>query len=313
MSRRPFLFLFVVVLLGGCGGKGAAPGGKLGSTVDADPLSLLPGSAVVVANLDARAMYASASVGATLASFAESLVPLGADTGFLASRDVDRVAAGAYAANEPDVAVVLTGRFDVDKIAGATKTKTGRAMVRGTYAGFVTSTAGALTVAPLTARTLVAGTSERVHRVLDRIQQGKLERSMPTWAAATLDSAGAQFAVAADFSKQPIASATLGSINLAWIKGLKAVRAIGDFDSPGVNVAATLTYPDPSGADAAADGIRLIGGLQKLLAPLLFGANLQNLRASASGTDVSCKFAIDDQSLRALLALASRYAHLPSP
>jgi hypothetical protein len=313
MSRRPFLLFFVVALLGGCGSKGAAPGGKLGSTVDADPLSLLPGSAIVVANLDARAMYASASVGATLASFAESLVPLGADTGFLASRDVDRVAASAYAANEPDVAVVLTGRFDVDKIAGATKTKTGGAMVHGTYAGFVTSTAGALTVAPLTARTLVAGTSERVHRVLDRVQQGRLERSMPPWAAATLDSPGAQFAVAADFSTQPIASATIGSINLAWIKGLKAVRAIGDFDPPGVNVAATLTYPDPAGADAAADGMRFIGGWQKLLAPLLFGANLQNLQAGASGTDVSCKFAIDDQSLRALLALASRYGHSPHP
>ncbi len=299
--------------MAGCGGKGAASGSDAAATIDADPLALLPGSALVVANLDARAMYASASAGATLASFADSLVPLGADTGFVASRDVDRVAAGAYTANDADLAVVLVGRFDVDKIAAATKTKTGGAMVRGTYAGFVTNTAGALTLAPLTPRTLVAGTNERVHRVLDRIQQGKLERSMPPWVVATLESAGAQFAVAADFSTQPIASASIGSLNLAWLKGMKAVRTIGDFDSPGVNVAATLTYTDASEAAAAADGMRLIGGWQKLLAPLLFGAKLQNLQANAAGTDVSCKFAIDDGSLRALLALATRYAHPPSP
>ena len=226
-------------------------------------------------------MYASGSVGATISSFTDSWIPIGADAGFVASRDVDRVVASAYAANEADVAVVLVGRFDVDRIAAATKTKTGGAMVRGIYAGFTTTTAGALTIAPLTSRTLVTGTNERVHRVLDRVQQGKLERSMPPWAIATLDSAGAQFAIAADFSTQPIASATLGSINLAWLKGLKVVRAIGDFDSPGVNVAATLTYADESGAAAAADGMRLIGGWQKLLAPLLFGAKLQNLQAGA--------------------------------
>jgi hypothetical protein len=80
-----------------------------------------------------------------------------------------------------------------------------------------------------------------------------------------------------------------------------------------LNVAATLTYPDSTGAEAAADGMRLIGGWQKLLAPLLFGAKLQNLQAGASGTDATCKFAIDDQSLRALLALAARYGHLPAP
>lgn len=313
MSRRPFLIFFVLVMMAACGGKGAASGNSAASTIDADPLSLLPASALAVANLDARAMYASGSVGATISSFTDSWIPLGADAGFVASRDVDRVVASAYAASAADVAVVLVGRFDVERIGAATKTKTGGAMVRGTYAGFTTTTAGALTIAPLTPRTLVAGTNERVHRVLDRVQQGKLERSMPPWAVATLDSAGAQFAIAADFSTQPIASATLGSINLAWLKGLKAVRAIGDFDSPGVNVAATLTYADESGAAAAADGMRLIGGWQKLLAPLLFGAKLQNLQAGASGTDVSCKFAVDDQSLRALLALAARYAHPASP
>ncbi len=297
--------------MAGCGGKGAAAA-RAESAIDADPLSLLPGSALVIASVDAHAMYAG-SVGATIASFTDPWIPLGPDAGFQASRDVDRVTASAYASNEPDVAVVLVGRFDVDKISSATKTKTGGAMVRGTYAGFPTNTAGTLTIAPLTARTLVAGTTERVHRVLDRVQQGKLERSMPPWVVSTLNSAGAEFAIAADLAAQPMGSATIGSVNLAWLKGLKAVRAIGDFDPPGVNAAATLTYADESEAEAAADGMRLIGGWQKLLAPLLFGAKIQNLQVGAAGTDVSCKFAVDDASLRAILTLATRYAHPPSP
>ncbi len=311
MSRRPLLLLFLVTVIAACGGKGAASGAA-NSSVDTDPLSLFPGSALVIASVDAHAMYAG-SAGATIASFADPWVPLGPNAGFQASRDLDRVMASAYASNEPDVAVVLVGRFDVDKIAAATKTKAGKDMVRGTYAGFATNTAGTMTIVPLTPRTVVAGTTERVHRVLDRIQQGKLERSMPPWVVSTLNSEGAQFAVAADLSTQPMGSATLGSVNLAWLNGLKVIRAIGDFDSPGVNVAATLTYADEPGAAAAADGMRLIGGWQKLLAPLLFGAKLQNLQVGTSGTDVSCKFAIDDPSLRALLTLATRYTHPPSP
>ena len=310
MSRR-FLLLLVVSLFG-CGGKGAASGADAKSAADADPLALLPPSAIVVASLDAHAMYASGSVGSTLASFTDSLVPLGPDAGFLASRDVDRVVVSAYAGTSADVAVVLSGRFDVDKVAAAAKTKSGAPIVRGTYAGFATDVVGAITIAPLTSKTLVAGTSERVHRVLDRLGAGPLARSIPPWVAETLGTPGAQFAVTADFATQPIASATLGSISLSWLKGLQVVRAIGDFDAPGINVAGTLTYGDATQAQGATDGMRFIDGWQKLLAPLLLGAKVQNLQVSSVGNDVTCKFALDDSSLRALLALASRYAQPPT-
>jgi len=318
LRRSVFLSLLSILVLCfsgvvGCGGKGAASASAARSVADTDPLALLPGSAIVVANLDVRAMYANASVGATLASLTDSLLPLGPDSGFDASRDVDRLVLGGYAGNQADVAAVLSGRFDVDKIAAAAKTKAGAPFVKGTYAGFATNTAGAITIAPLTPKTLVAGTTARVRRVLDRLGQGTPERAMPAWAGETLDTKGARFAIAADFATQPIASATLGSINLSWLKGLQAARAIGDFNDPGVNVAATLTYGDPTGAQGAADGIHLIDSWQKLLAPLLLGAKVQNLQVGNSGNDVSCKFGVDDTSLRALLALASRYFKPPSP
>jgi hypothetical protein len=319
-SRLPFLLAAAVLslcasgALVACGGKGAASGdGARAAAADTDPLVLLPGSAIFVASLDVHAMYANASVGSAITSFTDSLVPLGPDSGFDASRDVDHLVLGGYAGNQADVAVVLSGRFDVDKLAAVTQTKSGAPFVKGTYAGFSTDTAGAIMIAPLTAKTLVAGTSDRVRRVLDRLGQGALERSMPPWAAETLETKGAQFAIAGDFATQPIASAAIGSINLGWLKGLQDVRVIGNFDDPGVNVAATLTYGDPTGAQGATDGIHLIDSWQKILAPLVLGAKLQNLQVGSSGNDVSCKFAVDGASLRSLLTLASRYYKPPSP
>jgi hypothetical protein len=309
--------MFLVCGLVACGGgKGATAASTATQTAaDADPLALLPGSAIAVVGVDARAMYASGAVGSTIGSFADAYVPLGDDAGFLASRDVDHVFLGAYASNSADVAIVLVGRFDVAKIGSATRTRTGGALVKGTYAGFATQTSGPITVAPLTAKTLIGGTTERVHRVLDRLgpSQPALQRAVPPWVASTLASQGAQFAVAADFSTQPIASAALGSINLTFVQGLRMIRGIGDFDAPGINVAATLTYGDATQAQAAADNMHTMDNWQKLLAPLLLGAKLSNFQVGTSDADVSCKFALDDSSVGALLTLATKYLQPPSP
>jgi hypothetical protein len=120
MPRRS-AFLFVASILALCFfaacGKGASSSNDAKAAADADPLVLLPGSAIVVASLDVHAMYASPSIGATVASLVDSLLPLGPDAGFDPSRDVDRLVLGSYAGNQADVAVVLSGRFDVDRSA----------------------------------------------------------------------------------------------------------------------------------------------------------------------------------------------------
>ncbi|HEX4447749.1 MAG TPA: hypothetical protein VH044_13465 [Polyangiaceae bacterium] len=289
--------------------------GATQTAADGDPLALLPGSAIAVIGVDAKAMYASGAVGSMIGSFADTYVPLGDDAGFQASRDVDHVFLGAYASSSADVAIVLVGRFDTAKISNATRTKAGGALVKGTYAGFVTQTSGPITVAPLTAKTLIGGTTERVHRVLDRLgpSQPALQRAVPPWVASTLASQGAQFAVAADFSTQPIASAAIGSINLTFVQGLRMIRGIGDFDAPGLNVAATLTYGDATQAQSAADNMHMMDNWQKLLAPLLLGAKLSNFQVGTSDADVSCKFALDEGSLQALLTLATKYLQPPAP
>jgi hypothetical protein len=297
--------LVLLLVFAGCG-KGANSGGDKKIDLDADPLALLPPSAVVVAIADARAIFDTSSMGAQLAAITAKLLPAGENAGFEARRDVDRVAIADYATGGADVVAVLNGRFDEAKIAATTTTNSGAVIVRGLYAGRTTYTAGTIEYTVLTPKTLVAGTGEGMRRLLDRVQAGTIERAMPAWMVETLDTRGAQLAAAADFESQPVASAAIASVNLAWLKGMRMARIIGNFAAPGMNVAATLTYSEAQQAQAAAEGVRSVDGWLKMLGPLLGGIRLQNLDVTTEAQDLRCKFAVDDQTLRSVLALAIR-------
>lgn len=306
-----WILLLVVCLLLACGGKGANAGGENKLDLDSDPLALLPGSAVIVANIDARTLWDSATVGPQLGAIADRLLPLGDDVGFEAKRDVDRVVLASYATGGVDVAAVVSGRFDETKLEAATKTRSGGAVTTTMYAGRATHAAGGAVWSVLTSKTVVAGTSDAVRRVLDKLKTGKIERAEPPWVIETLQTPGAELAVAGDFASQPLVAASIGAVRLPWLEGLHVARVIGNFEKPGMNVAATLSYGDAQQASSAADGVRTVTGWIKLLGPFLGGLSLQNLDVQTAGTDMQCKFAVDDQTLSNLLALAPRF--LPAP
>jgi hypothetical protein len=298
------LVLLALVALVACGGKASATPveGKL--DLDSDPLALLPASAVVVANLDARAMFASASVGPQLAALADTLLPLGPDAGFEAKRDVDRVVLGAYTSTGADAVAIVSGRFDPAKIAAATQSRGGGAIVHAMYAGRDTYAAGPAMYSVLSAKTVVAGTGDGVRRVLERVQDKKLDRAIPAWVDETLSTPGAQLALAADFISQPVTVAAIGAVPLPWISGMRVAKVIGNFEKPGMNVAATLSYADPQQALTAADGVRTADVWLQVLGPLVGGLSLQNLDVTTDGKDMKCKFAVDEQTLGHLLAFA---------
>lgn len=298
--------LVLSVLALACGGKGANAADTEKVNLDADPFALLPGSPVLVANFDVRAILDSDSAGAQVATLISRYAPLGADAGFDARRDIDRVALASYTTGGLDLVAVLSGRFDEEKIAHVSTTPQGGTIVRGAYAERTTYTAGNIEYAVLTSKTLVAGSGDALRRLLDRVHAGTLNRAIPSWMMQTLETQGASIAAAADFETQPVAAAALGSVNLDWLKGLRIARVIGNLAPPGVNVAATLTYAEPGQAQAAADGVRMVDGWLKMLGPLLGGVQLQNLDVAADAQDVKCKFALDDRTLRAVLALAPR-------
>jgi hypothetical protein len=152
------LVILALAAVVACGASGAKSPSDASPDLDTDPMVLLPGSAFVLAKLDARAMFASASLGAPIAALTAELLPLGPEAGFDARRDVDRVVLGVYAASGADVVAVVSGRFDEVKIAAAAEGHAGNAVVRGTYGGRTTYTAGAAMYSVISARTVVAGT-----------------------------------------------------------------------------------------------------------------------------------------------------------
>jgi hypothetical protein len=307
MPVRPTLALLVLaILLAACKGPrtGEAP------SYDADPLLLVPFSAFVVANVDARSTFDNPSVGSTLAATVQGLLPLPDEAGLQASRDIDRVIACGFGGADMDVALIFAGRFDPARLAAVTRTRTGTPIVAGTYDGFATSTAGSLMFAVLSPRTLVAGSAEGLHRVLDRTRDPHLARVLPPWMIQTLETQGAQMALAADFVSQPAAAALLSTLNVSWLEGLHVARIVSNFGEPGLNLGGTLTYGDAEHAQTAADGARRAGQWVKTLGPLLGGVQLQRLEIQAQASDARISFSLDDRSLRALVALGLRF--LPS-
>jgi len=305
------LVLLACLALVACGGKGAATPAEAKLDLDSDPLALLPSSAIVVANLDAKAMFASASVGTQVAALADTLLPLGPDAGFDAKRDVDRVVLGVYTSTGADAVAVVSGRFDPVKIAATSQSRGGVAIVHGMYAGRDTYAAGPAMYSVLTAKTVVAGTGDGVRRVLERVQDRKVERAIPAWVDETLSTPGAQLALAADFTSQPVTVAAIGSVPLPWLSGMRVAKVIGNFEKPGMNVAATMSYGEPEQARSAADGVRSADAWLKVLGAFLGGVSLQDLEVTTDGKDLKCKFAVDDQTLGRLLAFAPRLLGAP--
>jgi hypothetical protein len=273
--------------------------------IDDDPVALLPTGAMILAKLDAKTMFSSGSLGGQLGQVADRLLPLGEDAGFKASRDLDLIYVGAYSMSGADLAAVLRGVFDEDKIK-AVSSKAGASVVASPYGGRTLYTVNNVGFTVLSKRTVVAGTETMIRRTIDRLHDGNATRSQPKWMLDTLETSNAAFASAADFANQPIGAASVGMIPLPWVKGLKAARLIGDFHDPGLNIAATLTYPDSATAQSSSEDVKRTAQAANLLA-MLGAPQLKNLDIKPQDSDVQVKFAVDDAALRQFMGTVATY------
>jgi hypothetical protein len=275
--------------------------------LDADPVALLPGSAVAVASLDARAFFASPSFGPQLAQAAEKYFPIGQEAGFSPSRDLTRITCGSYAMQGADVACVLTGTFDPARVQQMAdqhvQVKSGGMLVASSYAGRTLYTINNIGFTVLTPKTVLAGTETGIRRALDRVAAGRVQRDIAPWMGQTLDTQGAPAALAADFGSQQVPQNT--GVPLPVTQGLRSARVLANFGPPGLNVAGSLTYPDPQTATNASQAIQ---AQTKLLAFLpLFGVQVKQFNVAVAQNDVQITVATDDQSLRNLLQNAPRF------
>ncbi len=278
--------------------------------IDADPLALLPSAAMAIARVDAKQMFATGSVGGQLAQMAERMLPIGEEAGFKASRDLETVYVAAYSASGADVVGVLRGTFDEARIKDVadshTPTKGGGLLVASSYLGRQVYTMSNVGFTVVSKQTVIAGGENMIRRVIERMKDGTVQRSQPPWMLQTVETPAAAFAAAADFANQPLAAASVGMMPLAWVKGMKAARLVGNFKDPGLNIAATLTYPDKASAADAAEQVKRTAGMASLL-QFVGAPQLKGLEVKPVEGDVQVTFGVDDSQLKSFLQSAQQY------
>jgi hypothetical protein len=303
------------LFVAGCGSATTnAPPPKvpdIGTQIDADAIAVLPGAAALVVSFDARAFYASGS-GAGAAPLVDMVVPAWPESGFVASRDLDRITLGVYLSQGADVSAVVIGRFDPPRLDQAIQSHAAQrpgTVTISQYAGhtlYMTSDAGFTILTPHTA---LAGTQTGIKRALDRVQEHRLQRDIPKWMSDVLETNGASVAVAGDLANQQVGQivAMAPWMSGPWLNNLRTLRVLGDFHDPGFNVAGTLTYADAPSAQASAGSLRSLGTAASFASALSSAIpQLRGLDIQVADTNVQAKFAVDDQALRRMLQTVSQ-------
>jgi len=278
--------------------------------IDRDPLALLPSKAIVLVACDARALLAT-SLGADVTQIVREIVPLGAESGFEPSRDVDRVVAGFYAMQGADVAAVVQGRFDIAAIEKAAEAKkampSGKTIVKTTYAGQTMFTVGNLGFVVLTKKTMLSGNEIGMRRALDRLryQAGfELKRAIDGWMLETIETPNTALALAGDFTLNSVGEAATNAV--PFVVGLERARILGNFQSPGLNFAGTLSYKDDTAAEASGASLRNltdVGLMASLFASVALGASIPQIDARRSGKDLAVATSVDESTSRFALKM----------
>lgn len=319
VTRRPFRacgaaialsaasLLAITVTATGCGGKKDADSAATPKTidVDGDPLVILSGAeAVAVGRADAKTIFATPKLGATVAKFVDAAIPIGAEAGFVASRDLESLAFAGYGVTSADAVVVLRGTFDPAKFTEAAEKRAAAGqLVKSTYSDRTLYTSRNVGVTVLSAKTALAGTEGAIRRTLDRLKTGEAKREFAPWMLATLDTPGAEVAVAADFTTHPLPEVAVGPFRVTWLKKTKAIRALGDAKANGLEVAATATFLDAEGAESGKAGLTQGLALASIPAALAHVPMPKDVTVDVKDVDVQIKGAVEDGTIQALLGL----------
>lgn len=317
-ARFYSLIVVLVSLLVACGGNDKptnTPSSSGSSNMD-DALALLPGNAIAVGTFDARSFFSSQTFGADLSKLVESYMPIGAEAGFKASTDVDRVTWASYSYSGIDAAAVIIGRFDQDKIKAAaanhTANKQGNYLVVSQYAGrdvYTVSNVGFTLLGPTRA---IAGSEAGIRRVLERIKDNRVQRDITKWMLDTVETQGAAAAVAADFASQPMPQQAMQQAAqfLPFVNGMKQLRVLVQFQQNATQIAGAMSYADAATATTNSDKVKDAAKLTSYLS--VFGIKVSNIDIKPAQNDVQFSMSLDDQSLRTMLQQAPNWIGPPA-
>jgi len=243
-----------------------------------------------------------------VARLTQNLIPLGPSANFVPSRDVTKIYGGVYAMQGADFCMVVQGRFDVESIERAAEarsmTTTGVPLVKTRYAGNEIYTAGNVGFVMLTSSTLLSGNETGIRRALDRLRFTKLSRAVPVWMSDLTVTPNASFTLAGDFTGSvPVDVLTSKA---PFMAGMRQLRILGNFQPPGMNLAGTLTYTDPTTATTGAQSLRNVQSFAQLLgllSTLGFGGSLPPMQVGLQGNDVQFTLPVDSRYASFLLRL----------
>jgi hypothetical protein len=280
--------------------------------IDREPESLLPGGAVGVFSIDTKKLYAS-EFGQKILGIARAKTPVPSSANFDAGRDLDHAWVGVYSMQGADAAAVLTGRFDkaaIEAAADGTQTSPlGVPVVKSSYAGRTLYTSQNVGFVVLTAHTVLAGNETGIRRALDRIKEGRVRKQTPEWFDELSKTENAPLVAGFDLRAQPITDAVRQK--LPFLNGLETARMVGNFESPGVNVAGTLSYHDEQGAAQGAASLLqvrdMIASFGWLASLLQIGQPIRQLDAKADGKDTKVVMGLDAGEVGKMLDQLSNY------
>lgn len=280
---------------------------KTAVEIDSDPLALLPGGAITVGVLDTQALFAS-QFGDKLLEVARRRAPVPEAAGFDPKRDLKTAYFGVYSMQGADVAGVALGTFDPKKIEAAAdgiqKTPLGVPVTKTTYAGRALYTAESVGFTILTTRTALFGNQTGIRRALDRIKEGTAKRELPAWASKVLAQKNVPFAFGSNLKDNPVPNALRS--RLPFLDRVETLAVVGNFASPGVNLAGTLVYPDETaaktGASKVAETRAMLDTYTPFLAILGIPQPVRKLEGDAVGKEGHFVAGIDAVAFSALLS-----------
>jgi hypothetical protein len=275
--------------------------------IDSDPLALLPGGAITVGVLDTEQLFAS-QFGDKLLAVAQRRAPVPDAAGYDPKRDLKKAYFGVYSMQGADVAGVALGTFDPQKIEAAAdgiqKTPQGVPVTKTTYAGRALYTADSIGFSILTTRTALFGNQTGIRRALDRIKEGTAKRELPGWASKVLTQSNVPFAFGSNLKENPVPNALRS--RLPFLDGVETLAVVGNFASPGVNLAGTLVYPDEAAAKTGAGKVgetrAMLDTYTPFLALLGIPQPVRKLEADAVGKEGHFVAGIDAVAFSALLS-----------
>jgi hypothetical protein len=274
--------------------------------IDAEPVALLPGSAVGIAYLDAKKLFAS-PFGARMLAVTERRMPLPAAAGFDPRRDLEALWVGVYSMQGADVAGVAIGTFDRKKIEaaadGTQKTPLGVPVTKSSYSGRSLYTAGDVGFTVLTSRVALFGNDVGVRRAIDRVEEGRARKQLPKYVTELLATPNAPLVAAGDLTSNPLPAAARDQ--LSFTEGLETLALVGNFEEPGVNLAGTLSYGDAKTAERGAQNLVATRGMLDRYAPFLalvgIPQPIRRLEAQPKDKAVSFVVAADGAAIAVLL------------